>query len=315
MKKLLILAIVLLSLGCSDYTIYAEPRVEYEEVPVYIEVEVLVPGDLGDAEIWVDHFYQPNLTDGVDILWAIDDSCSMSNDTPLLMAGIGAMMGALPASGWRLNMTLITVGPAMAVAQFPLVPGDDEADAINMYNNLLFGGWEAGFDSVMAYIDQNPYASTWMRPSASLLVVFVSDEDDSSQINTQEFLDWYTSLRQTVYLASIVNLVKADSLCNTSNYMAGNKYIEATDALEGIVIDICSEDWSAGVEDASTQIIPHEEWTLSRIPVASTIKVFVDGIVWEDWTWDEPTNTVYFDVVPDGGALVEIGYILDPDLN
>ena len=92
--------------GCSpDYgivtngtseTVYVEV-----EVPVYVETEV--PSDPG--EIWIDSFIQPMSVDGVDILWVIDTSGSMNIYDDELLAGIEAMMNALPASGWRLAMT------------------------------------------------------------------------------------------------------------------------------------------------------------------------------------------------------------------
>ena len=102
----LILASVAIIAGCSqpDYaivtsgdgeTVYEEIIVEID-VPVYIEVEI--PGETEYGEIWVDSFTQPQSVDGVDILWIIDTSGSMNQYDPELMAGIEAMMNALPES-------------------------------------------------------------------------------------------------------------------------------------------------------------------------------------------------------------------------
>ena len=49
------------------------------EVPVYIEVEVPV----NEGEIWIDSFTQPMSVDGIDILWVIDRSGSMSGEDKL----------------------------------------------------------------------------------------------------------------------------------------------------------------------------------------------------------------------------------------
>ena len=38
----------------------------------------------------------------------------------------------------------------------------------------------------------------------------------------------------------------------------GDRYIEATNYVAGQIVDICSEDWSAGVVDAATRLEPHE---------------------------------------------------------
>ena len=122
--KYLMLAIVTLTTACSDYQITsAHPHQEtvYVEVPVYIYEEV--PGETEYGEIWVDHFFQPLSVDGVDILWVIDTSGSMNRYDPQLMAGIEAMMNALPPSGWRLAMLSNDPSKAATEAQFPLVPG------------------------------------------------------------------------------------------------------------------------------------------------------------------------------------------------
>ena len=72
--------------------------IEEIEVPVYIEIEVPV----NEGEIWIDSFTQHMSVDGIDILWVIDKSGSMSRFNDELLAGIEAMMLALPASDWRL---------------------------------------------------------------------------------------------------------------------------------------------------------------------------------------------------------------------
>ena len=66
--------------GCStDYSIIGEVGKEY----IYIEV----PGEDPTEDIWVDSFVQPASTNGVDILWVIDRSCSMRDEEPLLLSG------------------------------------------------------------------------------------------------------------------------------------------------------------------------------------------------------------------------------------
>ena len=107
--------------GCSpDYSIIGggeKEIVEVEvEVPVYIETEV--PEDPG--VIWVDSFIQPQSIDGVDILWVIDTSGSMNRYDESLIAGIEAMLSALPTSGWRLAM--ISNDPDRAALEAQRIP-------------------------------------------------------------------------------------------------------------------------------------------------------------------------------------------------
>ena len=316
---LISLAIPLLMTSCDqDYqVVYKEPQIIYEEVevPVYIETEVPVGTPTEEVEIWVDSFVQVRAVDGVDIVWVIDTSGSMSRYQTQLLNGIETMMGSLPATGWRLVMISTDPDEVISEAQFPLVPGDDITDAEDMYDNMVRGSDEEGFDSIHAYMETNPYAATWMRSDAALLVVFVSDEDDQSSLlsTSHDFVNWYSSRRfGNVFLASIVMQSEDESVCDGLTYgsSVGTEYMSATSLLFGTVVDICSEDWSAGVTDATTQIEPYEYIALSHIPVKETIRVFVDGQLYSDWIYVESSNSVDFLTIPPGGSLVEVGYVI-----
>ena len=325
-KQLLVFVAAVLS-GCSpnlDYYIVGsgtevETEIIYEtiyeeiEVPVYIETEV--PTDPG--LIWIDSFIQPQSVDGVDIIWVIDTSGSMGRFDEELLAGIEAMLLALPESGWRLAMMSNDPGAASIESQFPLVPGDDVVDAEIMYQNMGRGHREEGFDASYEYLINNTYAQTWLRYDAALLVVFVSDEEEQSDDHfptVDGFVSWYQGLRSgSVFLSSIVNLDPSESLCNTSSAHAGDRYIEATNHFAGQIIDICFEDWSAGVVDAASRLEPYEHIELTYEPIEESIRVFINGALNYDWYYSSTDNTIYFTVIPGGNDLVEVGYRYFPD--
>ena len=292
-------------------TVTETETIEVEvEVPVYVEVEVPV----NEGIIWVDSFTQHMSIDGIDILWVVDRSGSMNRYNPELLAGVEAMLLALPVSDWRLVM--ISADPSRAVVsnEFPLVPGDDVDDAAAMLATLTSAPKEEGFNAVYEYINHNPYSSTWMRPDAGLLVVFVSDEEEQSDISypyPSDFISWYGSLRMgSVFMASIVNQEAATSLCiwPPSPIDVGDRYMEATAMLGGVVVDICDTDWSPGVTDATHSIEPVENITLTHKAEADSIRVFINGTLNYDWYYTDSNNTVYFTTIPSAGQLVEIGY-------
>ena len=293
-------------MGCGpDYSIVGEIGKEY----IFIEV----PDPSHNEEIWVDSFVQPSSVQGVDILWVIDTSGSMNDEEPELLLGIETMMNSLPPSGWRLNMISNSAPNVRTDAQFPLVPGDTPEDAKAMFYSMTGGVYEQGFDAVETYMLHNPYATQWMRHDAALLVVFVSDEEDQSNQSVDEFIHWYTALRSNVYLASIVHLDPADSLCNYSTYNAGYNSIEATNRLNGVVVDICSEDWAPGVTDASTQVEPYESYKLTHRPSdINSIRVFVNGSPDNAWYYEPSDNTIYFTTTPAAEDLVEMAYLYLP---
>jgi len=292
--------------GCSPDYGFGGTKTVYVEVPIYIYEEI--PEDPG--LVWVDSFTQVATVNGIDIIWIIDQSGSMSNDEDKVIAGIEAMMNALPAAGWRLNM--LSGDPVgYTDTQFPLIPGATAADAQAMYDAMAAGGREAGFAALQTYISNSSYASTWLRSDAALLVIYVSDEEEQSTTEfptVSDFTTWYSALRQNVFMASIINLHPDDSLCNTNSDYEGIRYMDATNVYGGAIIDICSDDWSTGVRDATVQLDPYESITLSHAPVEDSIRVFANGQLYYDWYYDSSDNTVYFDVIPDAGVLVEVGY-------
>jgi len=286
------------------------------EVPVEVLVEV--PGDGGD--VWVDSFDQPYTIDGIDIVWLIDKSCSMNQHSQAVVDGIEQMMLALPPSGWRLGITTMAWQNAANTQEFPLVPGDSVQDAWDAYNNTGSYALEAGFDALYAYLIENSYNQTWLRPDAGLLVVFVSDEEEQSNrdftptsTGLSDFINWYGNQRLSVFLASIVNLPGSESLCNNNPHSSyiGQRYIDATNAFGGVVVDICAENWATGVQDATTQVEPYEEWELTYVPLEDTLIVFIDSVEFLDWTYNASTNSIEFLTIPAEGSHVEIGYVIN----
>jgi len=319
--KLAIMLFITVLGGCSssiDYVVHGERENNRFEVPGYILTDV--PRSTEYGEIWVDSFTQPSSVDGVDILWVIDRSCSMDEYDPELLAGIEAMMNALPESGWRLAMMSSDPYASALEAQFPLVPGDDIGDAINMFSIMKFGAQEKGFDAVYEYITNNPYASTWMRQDAALLVVFVSDEEEQSNTNfynVDDFKSWYGNQRGgSGYIASIINVNKADSVCTPSPVASnsGYRYMEVTNFFGGVIVDICDIDWASGVKDASSRLEPYEFIELTYFPShESSMRVFVNGVPNWDWYYDRSNNTVYFTNIPESNDSVDVAYHYDPE--
>lgn len=279
-----------------------------------VEVEIHVPDTSEPDPIWVDSFMQPHASAGVDIIWVIDPSGSMYAHRNRLLQGISDMMGALPLVNWRLAIISADYQRSLQHSDFPLLPGDGASDAQTMYTGAVSGYLEAGFSAVYNYIEDNSFSSNWLRDDASLLVVFVSDEEEQSNAqfpSVSDFTDWLDGVRNSVFVASIVNHDPSISTCNTSMLNVGNRYMDAANYYGGQVIDICSQDWSGGVVDATNGAIPYTEYPLTETPSDyNYITVFVDGSVYHDAYWDyNPIgNKIEFILEPPGGSLVEIAY-------
>jgi hypothetical protein len=316
----------LLILSCNDNLLSKHTIEEKYIYPSYydvwvetdtaiIEVEVYVEDTSEPDPIWVDSFIQPSATAGVDIIWVIDPSGSMNVHKTRVLQGIEDMLNALPQVNWRLAIISADQNVAAQDSDFPLLPGDSVGDAQSMYTSSVVGHYEAGMYAIYNYIENNSFSSNWLREDASLLIVFVSDEEDQSTSQfpvASDFTDWLDGQRDSVYVASIVNFEQAQSQCTTVNPIyVGYRYMDVAQYYNGQVLDICSTDWSAGVIDAANGAVPYTEYPLSEVPADyNYITVFVDGVVYHDAYWDyNPVgNKIEFILGPPGGALVEIAY-------
>ena len=293
-------------------TAYVEVVVEVEKeviVEVEVEVEVEVPEEY---PVWSQTYIQPSHGDGVDILWVIDPSGSMSAHHAAVLLGIEQMLLALPSNvNWRLDIIPADPFRAQNLVSFPILPGDSFSVVQNNLQSNISGHWEKGFDSVFMYMHNNTYAQNWMRPDAALLVVFVSDENDQSGHTVQDFINWLSVVRNEVFIASIVNVDPSVSVCPGyyNPIEIGLKYMDLTNYFGGQIIDICSPDWSSGVSQVAQQVQLIEAVPLDFTPVSvDHIEVFVDNVLYPDWTWDEPSNSIIFTVTPPEDSIITISY-------
>ena len=288
-------------------TAYVEVVVEVEK-EVTVEVEVEVPEQY---PVWSQTYIQPTHGNGVDILWVIDPSGSMNAHHSQVLLGIEQMLLALPSNvNWRLDIIPADPTRAQNLISFPILPGDSFSMVQSNLQNNISGHFEKGFDSVFLYMQNNTYAQNWMRPDAALLVVFVSDENDQSGLSTFDFITWLSIVRSEVFVASIVNVDPSISIC--PYYPAveiGLKYMDLANHFGGQIIDICDPDWSSGVSQVAQQVQLIEAVFLDFTPVSiDHIEVFVDNVLYPDWTWDEPTNTILFTVTPPESSIITVSY-------
>lgn len=305
---------IIFLLGCVSDHYLSHGVVETEKEYIYVQ-DNYIEGEQEPPDpdpIWVDSFVQPQLSNGVDIIWAIDGSGSMNNEYPKVLQGISDMLANLPMISWRLMIISMTPQEAVNIEGLPLIPGDSEQDALDMFAANVNGNYEQGFMAVKEFLMNNEDAQHWLRDDAALLVVFVSDEDDGSdpQIpNAVSMGSWLSNFRPNTYVSSIINLIPEDSTCNGYIHNSGLRYMELTNMFNGHIIDICSDDWSQGVADASEQIQPREFYDLTHVPSdPNHIYVFVDGVEFYDWHYDASLNRVVFDVIPAENTLVELAY-------
>lgn len=285
----------------------------YVEIIVEVEKEVIVEVEVPEEfPVWSQTYVQSSHGNGVDILWVVDPSGSMHGNWAQVVLGVEQMMLALPTNiMWRLEIIPTDSVRAVNLSSFPILPGDSLSIVQNQLQSNVSGYHEKGMDAVKSYIQNNIDAQQWMRQDAALLIVFVSDEDDASSLSTTDFITWMSLIRAEVFVTSIVNIDPIYSFCPSDYNIIdiGFNYMDLANHFGGTIIDICSTDWSAGVTQAAQQIQMIEEVVLDFTPVSvDHIEVFVDNVLYPDWTWDQTTNTILFTVTPPESSIITVSY-------
>lgn len=178
--------------------------------------------------------------------------------------------------------------------------------------------------------DQDGTNPSLIREDSFLSIIVVSDEDDDgiglsqpdpykgdtvfNDVMGGTFAYSFTELDaylQTVkpdrnYSISAITVLQAgeygtqEAECQTTTdyvLQTGEAYINAASATGGIIKDICATNWGENLQSIGIDL--HQQVMqipLNAVPIpGSEIRVFVDTLPYEHWTWVEQTNSIKFD--------------------
>ena len=282
---------------------------------------VVVASHDGDAQrhgTMVDSFIQTNI-EKVDILFVIDNSCSMSGEQVDLAANASTFITTLDASGADYRLAVITTddpvfrGPVLSPSFGPTLISEFETQVVaGISGSGLEKGLEMAYESTLPGGDAEP-GGIFQRPEAVLSIVFVSDEDDWSANDVATFyVPHFEGLKNSankLFLHGVVGLPGRVLSCG----ILSQRYIDAVNLTGGVSSSICTATWAPDLEDlADGSMVANVDFSLSEIPIEETIEVFVDGVaVYTGWSYNIDSNMLVFDLQagpPEEGELVEIVY-------
>lgn len=267
--------------------------------------------------------YAPAVTDTfevpenppTDILFFVDQSCSMDDDARNLSSNFSAFIGDLSnyTTDWHIivandddgcnNSGLLTINTANYESKF--------SDAAQRGG----GTWtEAGLyvaDKAIENTDNGECNTGFMRPNALLHIILVSDEPEQSG-------SWSSHTNNIINKKGSASLVKISAVAgdiprgcsgNGNSADAGTGYYDAVAATGGEWLSICST-WSQHVATLAQASISLDTFELSQEAAESTIVVTVNGTQRNaGWTYDPNTNEVLFSAdIPTEGDTIEITY-------
>ena len=292
------------------------------------------PPDLG-AKLQRDEVTQVTIP-AVDVLWVVDNSCSMEEEQRALRDNFASFMQYFTGSGLDYHVGVVSTDMESRQESGKLILDNSgssryidntltEEEAVESFRQrALLGtagsGTEAGLDAAMTALTTESYATNagFYRQEASLSIVVISDEPDQSDVSVNEFVNWIEGLKtDEQYTVSFSAIVGPDhTTCSTAE--RGSKYLEVTAALDGIVWPICDEDYSSVLEELGLRAAGlKQEFFLSLVPVESSITVNVRGTddaltpyaAETDWTYSRTRNSITFsEFTPLPLSVVEIEY-------
>ncbi len=263
----------------------------------------------------------------IDVLFVIDDSCSMANDQKSLADNFGAFVPAFLSANVDFHIGVVTTdmknplrsGKLVAPVITPTTMAI-EASFRNMVQVGVAGsGYEKGLAAAQAALSE-PLRSTankdFLRPDANLALVFLTDEEDQSDsLSAETFIAFLKGLKveqDAITVASILGL-KMPPYCTSS--VAKWKYADVARAfLPRAHLSICSQRYSRTLQSIAGRIISGRCLVELRrkIDERRPVRVTVNGQP-SEWSLIAPDpmrhyGTLEVRTCPDTAAHVEISY-------
>jgi hypothetical protein len=322
--------------------------------PLYVDVEgllrpLLVPL-MGESSIdgeAIERFVQQ---DGrkVDVLFVVDNTASMVEEHPKLVAAIPAFVDEARARGVDLHVAVTTTGVDPASAACPGGAEGGEAGrffpvdgsrprvmtpatpdlAATLQANVQVGQCafvEQGFEAMRRalsppLVDSGDDLRTpqpgdgnagFLRAEAALAVVFVGDEDDHSPDEVDAYVQWLRTLKGSnqPQRSTLYAIAPTATSCSTAGG-TGTRYADAAAQTGGEVLSVCAADYAPMLQQVARKAFsPQDRFALSAPTEPGSVQVFVGGVErTSGWSYDAISNQVVFSPLAATGAQIEIRY-------
>ncbi len=313
---------LLLLTACSDYGLNGEPE----------QASPSPPRDL-TAKSTTDVTHQRPLATEVDVLWVIDDSCSMEDDQASLVSAFPSFMNFFIDIGLDYHIGVLSTDMAAEDGQGKLQEAEGYRwidptfpDPIPFFQFMATLGTAGSGDEMArapvysAVATQTEWNAGFFRDTSILSTIVISDEDDSSDLvglPTADFVSWYrTAIKPDPELA-IYSTIVGPTPDGCATAVPGTQHVDATNQIGGLTWSICDNRWDELLEELAIQSAGlKREFYLTQTPIPETLDVeveedgaFVAFDLDQDYTYDPGRNSITFlEYVPQPNAEIRIAY-------
>ncbi len=268
-------------------------------------------------------FRQQDRSEGIDILWIVDDSATMYEEHDLLMNSADAFIGFVANTSIDYRLAVVNTdyerGMGRVVGDVLTPESSGMVDSFISQIDMDRAGSrnERGFDAALVGADP-AMNQGFARAQADLELVIFSDEDDHSSVDSATFVQTLQSQRQNAQVK--VHAVVGDPPVGCVSALAaadvGSRYLEAQASTEGRRESICTLDYGSMLARVALDVIGLQTtFVLEKVPEVPTIELLVDGLKIhqrerDGWSYNPGDNSIQFDgfAVPPPGSVVTVTY-------
>ena len=272
----------------------------------------------------------------VDVLFVVDDSCSMSEEQVALQVGFTGFFNLLKIIGDQYHIGVVSTDmddPAKSgqLREFEgtrFITGETK-DAYTAFDDMITGlgikgsGTEKGVFATQAALDYHRDGANagFYREEAALLVVVMSDEPDQSDgdLTYPDFLDWFNALKPKSEPGFLTfnSIVGPPGGCSSATGLAdeGTGYLDLSGVTGGVIHSICDTGFGGPLEAMVSQV-PTEEFFLSEEPVLDSITLAAvepDGtyiyMTEDDWVYDAKVISVSLRRAVADQSTIQVRYL------
>ncbi|MCO4743241.1 MAG: hypothetical protein KC912_00540 [Proteobacteria bacterium] len=284
------------------------------------EVDVLGQVSVGDDPV-IDIFNQPEEIGKIDILFTIDQSCSMEQDIQQLTASMGTLAAELGSfeADWQ-----AAIVPFFNGCHSGGYLTKDTPDLVTAFQDAALHIGQAGADDTErgiemardAVVDTSGCNAGFIREDSKLAVIMLSDERDQSRAPWEDLVSQVNGVVPGTQFHGIVGGPELDLWDFNEQGIdcaeRGEGYIQAVQATGGILLDVCEDNWEGHAEalgEGMGELASGRVFRVSHEAVPDTVVVYVDGEAVETgWTYDADRRLVTFDEPPAGGSSIRVEY-------
>ena len=245
-----------------------------------------------------------------DIMFSVDQSCSMGDDNALLASSFSSFISQLNnySTDWQIMIANADSGCNNGGIYTPSTP-----NYISNFQSQIQVGGAGSYTENLLTIVRNAVENTdsgecnagFLRANAMLHIIMVSDEREQSIGSYSTFVNEIIAKK-----GGVPENVRMSVIYNPNDSLS--RYTGAANDTGGLIFDIRSSAWSTplNLELLAEASVISDRYALDNLALEHTIEVFINGYaVQSNWHYDSVANAVVFDASPPSeGDNITINY-------